>query len=541
MTTYHIMVTGDLHPQALNLLKQIPNTKVSIYPALSKDRLKTLITDVHVLLTRSSTAVDRELMDCASKLMVVARAGVGISNIDLHYATTKNIMVINAPGCNTQSAAELTIALLLAMVRKLPQAYTKLKSGGWDRHSFIGKELSLSTIGLVGLGNVGRRVAKICQGLSMHVQAYDPYLSPKIFNKLGIKYFKDLKQLISSSNILSMHVPKNEETNGMIDLELLKLLPNNSYIINTARGGIIVERDIITALDQQIICGAAIDTWTNEPTPNLELVKHHKVYCTPHIGAVTNEAQISVGCEIVSQISKALSGDIVDYPVNLPSYNTGSSPIRADMILAEKLASLAVQINDFSPLKLFYRTPKHLEKNHHKLISLSIQKGYLHPISNQFISYANVSSLFSAKGIKIDHYDSSNSNQLSVFDNDHKAFDDRSLSVIVVGSRNQILVVSGEVYNQTYPRITAINEFNFEANPDGHFIVFENKDEPGVVGTVGTFLAKRQINIDSFYLSSHNQKGKAMAMVKVNCPINQSLINELKLDKLINYAFSVKL
>ena len=544
-TKKHILVTGNLHEIAYKKLQEIPNTRLSKHKTLTKNQLIKVISDVNVLVTRSSSEVDKIVIDNAPELMIIARAGVGISNIDLEYATSKNILVINAPGCNTQSAAELTITLLLAMARKFPQAMKKIKSGGWDRHQFKGIELKNKTIGLIGLGNVGRSVAKIAKGLSMKVNAYDPYLAPKIFDKLGIKHFKDLNQLIKSCQILSVHVPLNKETTAMINLDHLKLLNKNSFVLNTARGGVIVEKDLLTALNKNIIAAAGIDTWCNEPKANMNLISHPNVYCSPHIGAVTEDAQISVGSAIAKQISKALSGHIVDFPVNIPATNTSkTNHFRSHMILGEKLASLAVQICDFAPLKLFYSTPHWCSDQQKKLISSSFQKGYLHPISNQFISYANVLSLFAATGLKIDHYDNSTANQLSVFDKfekDLKAFDDRNLGLIVVGTKNQILFITGIVYNQAFPRITSINEFSFEASCEGHFLVFKNNDKPGVVGQVGTFLADNNINIDSFYLSSHNQKGKAMAMVKIDKPLDNNLIKQLKKIELIHKVYSVKL
>ena len=270
------------------------------------------------IISRSETTIDKRLMDHAPNLRIVARAAVGVGNIDLNYATEKGILVMNTPGKNTNSAAEMTLCLLLAMMRKLPESQTKVKAGGWDRHMYTGNEIRNKKVGLVGLGHVGHRVAKFLLGFDADVYAYDPYISSEKFERYGVKKVDSLLELATLSDILSVHVPKNKETTGMVDKSILEALGAEGLFVNAARGGIAIETDLLEAINEGLIAGAAIDTFDNEPSPMKALVEHPKVWCSPHIGASTIEAQYAIGQTVVEQVKKAIDGLVVDYHVNLP-------------------------------------------------------------------------------------------------------------------------------------------------------------------------------------------------------------------------------
>ncbi|MCY4380402.1 MAG: phosphoglycerate dehydrogenase, partial [Proteobacteria bacterium] len=404
-SSHSVLVTDQFHPQTLEQLCCLPNISVDNKPSISRQELLEIIPKYQVILTRSGTSVDQQLIDAGSSLQVVARGGVGIANIDLEYATKKGILVVNAPGVNTQSAAEITIALLLSMTRKLPEAQTNLKQGGWDRHRFKGSELNNKTIGIIGFGHVGRRVAMIASGFGMTVEAYDPYIAPQIFDYAKVTRRNNLNELTSSCDILSPHVPLNEETRGMIGEKQLMSLKKSSWVLNTARGGVICEESLIKVLNSGHLSGAAIDTWESEPSPRPELVNHPLVYGTPHIGAATEEAQLRVGQKIVAQIHKALSGDVVDHPVNIPGIEStlgqSTSPTRTFMVLAEKLGRLAQQILEFQPSIVELNLPKNLSDPEKNLLTIAFQKGYLFQVSHEFISYANATVKFANTGLSI--------------------------------------------------------------------------------------------------------------------------------------------
>ena len=342
-----VLITGKLHPSAIEALQSDSSLNVIYKPDCKFDQFKDDLSKAQVLVTRSETTIDKNLMDHAPELKIIARAAVGVGNIDLKYATEKGILVMNTPGKNTNSAAELTLGLMLGMLRHLPQSHGHMKGGGWDRHMFTGAELRGKKVGIVGLGNVGHRVAKFCKGFDAEVLAFDPYISPSVFNKHGVMQVKSLKDLATEVDILSVHVPKNNETTGMVDIDVLRALGADGFFVNAARGGVAAEVDLVKALEDNIIAGVALDTFDNEPDPLPELVQHKKVWCSPHIGASTVEAQLAIGQTVVEQVKKALEGAVVDYHVNLPDIGVIDSPvIKTYSTLAEKLGSVVGQIID---------------------------------------------------------------------------------------------------------------------------------------------------------------------------------------------------
>ena len=533
---YKILVCARLHASAHQAFARIEGAQVRYAPDLRGEELQRAVKDIDVLVTRSGTAVDATLMDAASQLKVVARAGVGIGNIDLAYATDKGILVVNVPGKNTTSAAEITAALMLSMARALPQAYIEMKGGGWNRDAYCGVELSGKTIGIVGLGNVGSKMAQICRGLGMNVHAHDPYLSPQIFLKRGVVREKTLASLLEIGDVVSLHVPLNQETRHMMTAKELQSMKKGSFLLNTARGGVVKEEDLLELLECGHIRGCGIDTWQDEPQPWQKLVQHPRVFCTPHIGAITEEAQIAVGVGVAEQVHKALTAQVVDYPVNFPKLSSDLRPGgEALMVLAEKIGSLAVQIASFHPYKVVFRPPQGLSEKELSVVEVALQKGYLTRISDTFVSYANAQALFAAQGLELSTTYADESGA------DVPLHGENTLQVILYGSRHREIIICGTVYDHKFPRITYLNNFRFEVEPKGSFIVFKNQDKPGVVGAVGMFLARQHLNIDSLYLSANKQGGMAMAMVKLSAPISSEHLQMFRDLPLIEQANAVEL
>ncbi|MBP9706645.1 MAG: phosphoglycerate dehydrogenase [Oligoflexales bacterium] len=513
---YKVLISGKLHPQAIQAFQNNPKMLVEYRPDCPAQEVAEIISDYHVLVSRSETDIDRTLLEKALNLKVIGRAAVGVGNIDIEYATQKGILVINCPGKNTNSAAEMTMALLLSMFRKVPQAYQTLKSGGWDRHRFSGFELRGKKIGIVGLGNVGHRVAMMARGFDMEVFAYDPYIAPKVFERYQAKQVHQLADLAACVDIMSFHVPLNDETKGMADLTILEKMHAGSYVLNAARGGVIVEADLLTALQSGHIAGAGVDTWEAEPRPNPALLKHENVYCTPHIGASTEEAQLAIGSTIYEQVHKAMSGSVVDYPVNLPEVGTIDHPIlKSYAILAEKLGSLAAQILEFNPqdVRLYYRGS--LADFDQTLIKLAFLKGYLTHAVDDYVSYVNVLQHAEKKG-------------LTLFEEKDPGFTAYSSALKVqVSSGSNKLQIGGTVFDSSAIRLSLINDYHFELEPNGTFVLIENLDRVGVVGKVGTFFANESINIDSFYLSRNKKGGTAMSLVRVDNALTQTQVKQL--------------
>ena len=505
----NILITGALHEQALALFKSHNTARgciIRYHPDCERSQLLGLVKDAQVLVTRSETDVDREVIDAARDLRVIARAAVGVGNIDIPYATERGILVINCPGKNTNSAAELTWGLLLGMLRNIPQAHQHLKQGGWDRHRFTGHEARGLKIGIVGLGNVGHRVAKFAHGFDMQVFAYDPYIAPHVFERHAVRPCKTLQDLAKNVDVLSVHVPLNKETRGMVNGEILDLMARGSRVINAARGGIISEVDLLKSLESGQISGAGIDTWDKEPTPLSGLVQHPYVWCTPHIGASTDEAQLAIGETIVEQVFKAIEGGVVDYPVNLPEVGViDNALLRSYALLAEKIGALMGQLVDFNPARVELGYRGDLAKMDHSLIRLSWMKGYAAHVVDDYVSFVNVTSHIEKLGLAV----------AEVEDSDSASYKS-ALRVMMTGGAGASLTVGGIVFDECYLRISAVNDFMFEMDPNGTMILVENHDKPGVIGDVGHYLASKGINIDSFELSRNRKGGKAMALIKVD-------------------------
>jgi D-3-phosphoglycerate dehydrogenase len=518
VTRTKVLISGHLHELAIAGFKANKHFDVTYVPDCSKDELLKLLPGTNVLVTRSETDVDRAVIERAPELKVIARAAVGVGNIDIDLATAKGILVINCPGKNTNSAAELTLALALAMLRNVPQAHHTMKGGGWDRHRFSGRELRGKRLGIVGLGNVGHRVAKFGHGFDMEVFGYDPYIAPQVFERHQVKPFAKLEDMLKVTDVLTVHVPLNKETKNMIDGAKLDLLPDGAYIVNAARGGVIDEAELVKRLDSGRIAGAAIDTWATEPKALPALLNHERVWATPHIGASTLEAQIAIGETILAQVEKAVEGGVVDYPVNLPQVAVIDNPlVKAYAVLGEKLGSLIGQVLDFNPTSMDLSYRGDLAALDHSLVRLALMKGYAAKVVDGYVSFVNVESHFERLGVII-------SESTDPGFQSYKS----ALKVRVKGPNGKELTVGGVVFDDRYIRISLLNDFYFEIEPTGDILLIENNDRPGVIGDVGQFLGSRAINIDSFALSRNRKGGRAMALVRVDSPLADETVAALE-------------
>lgn len=520
-----ILVTGKLHDVAMKLLKSPPPElatslplEICYHPDCSREVLLKEISDSHVLISRSETDVDEAVLRAGKVLSVVARAAVGYGNINCDLATELGVLVVNTPGKNTNSAAELTLGLLLSLLRKIPKAHDTVTKGGWNRHAFSGLELAGRTIGIVGLGNVGHRVAKFARGFDMRVVAYDPYISDDVFRRNHAERKNTLEELLAECDVLSVHVPLNSETKGMVGEIELRKMREGSFVINAARGGIIVESALKKVLDEGFIAGAGIDTWDNEPKPWAELASHPKVIATPHIGATTEEAQFRIGETTAVQVLKALRGEIVDYPVNLPHISIlGGGALRHFVVLAEKVALISSQLLDFQPTRMRLSVSADLQKDDLNVLKLSAIRGFLSHSSDEFVSYVNAERLLTKRGISLD----------AEFNND---FNLRNGVVIEVeGSKPaEKLVVGALLYDGQHPRLCLINDFVFEIEPEGEIVVLQNHDRPGVIGHVGSYLAEKKVNIAEFELSRNRPGGMAMSLIRVDGELTPEIVGGLR-------------
>lgn len=458
-----------------------------------------------------------ETLNKAPCLRLILRAAVGVGNIDLVAASERGILVVNTPGKNTNSAAEMTWSLLLGLIRKLPDAVATLKSGGWDRHRFTGTELRGKKIGLVGLGHVGHRVAKFAHGFDMDVYGYDPYISSERFSQYGVKSFQSLEELAQEVDILSLHTPLTRETTKMVDEKILSSLKAGAILVNAARGPIVDEIQVLKALESGHLSGYAVDTYEVEPNARRELVEHPRVVCTPHIGASTLEAQNAIALTVAEQLEKFRRGEVVDFAVNLPDLKIPEDPVLTTYAgLCQKLGSAVSQLVGFNPSKIEILYRGHLASLDTQLLRLCVMSGYGKNVIDGHVSFVNIEQRFSGLGIQVTE---SNDPDFSSYKS--------AVKLRVSSAEGKKMSIGGIVFDQTLTKISLIDEFHFEFDPSGHFLVLENHDRPGVIGDIGTALGKAGVNIDQFSLSRNKLGGHAMAIVKVDDAVSKDIVSIL--------------
>jgi len=513
---HRILITGKLAREALERFAREPDLEVDYRPDLPASQLLSLVADFDALVSRSETTIDRALIDGGTRLRVIARAAVGVGNIDIAYATERGILVINTPGMNTNSAAELTLGLLIAAMRKIVPAHMTLMAQAWDRHRFTGHELRGKTIGIIGLGNVGHRVAKFARGFDMHVLAYDPYLAPTVFEQHQAEAVS-LEQLCRRSDVITVHVPKTRETSGMIGAAQVDLMKEGVVLLNAARGGIIQEAVLLEALRSGKVRAAGIDTWEVEPPANNPFRELANVVMTPHIGASTVEAQHAVGMSIAEQTIRALRGEVVDFPVNMPQMKVlEGAATRMYTVLSERLGGFAAQFLDFTPTHLGILFRGGLSKDDAVLSRLAFLKGFLQHSNEELITYVNAERKAQARG-------------LTFFDSPDPLYTDYESSIrFVLSNTTRRLELAGVVFSGGHLRITRVNDFLFEMEPRGTLLVTTNVDQPGMIGVIGTVLGNRSVNIDEFELARNRPGGEAMALIRVDDDVPDQVLEELR-------------
>ncbi len=513
---YRVLITGALHPSAIEMLEREPDIEVDYRPDLPMAEVLECIVPCHGLVTRSETDVTRELIERATSLKVIARAAVGIANIDVEYATEKGILVMNTPGKNTNSAAELALGLLLAVARKVTTAHASMRQGLWDRHRFTGSELMGKTIGIVGLGNVGHRMARFCRGLEMRVLACDPYIPDEVFERnRAIK--ADLDTVLAESDVISLHVPKNRETTGMLGAAEIARMKPGVLLINTARGGIVTEEALYEALRSGHVAAAGIDTWETEPPPDNPFRDMPQVVMTPHIGASTDEAQLRVAETIAAQLPRALRGEVVDYPVNMPRIRIleGGDVMTAYTVLAEKLGSFAAQFLDFEPkrLEIFYRGS--IARLDCTLLRLAFLKGFLAG-KLEYVSYVNADLRAQTAG-------------LNVYETPDPGFTNYESAIKCRFELDgQDFVVGGVVFSGPHTRISLIDDFPFEVEAEGTYLAIRSKDRLGVVSSIASVLDAHRIQIRQFDFSHSKARKRSMFLIRVGKPLDKVTLAELR-------------
>ncbi|HET8643273.1 MAG TPA: phosphoglycerate dehydrogenase [Pseudonocardiaceae bacterium] len=467
------------------------------------------------LLVRSATRVDAELLGHAPRLKVVARAGVGLDNVDVDAATAAGVMVVNAPTSNIVSAAEHAVALLLAVARRVPAADASLRAGQWRRSAFSGIELAGKVVGVLGLGRIGQLFAQRLAAFGTKLIAYDPYVSPARATQLGIELV-DLDELFARADIISIHLPKTPETRGLIGARELAKAKPGLLIINAARGGLVDEQALAAAIRDGQVAGAGIDVFETEPTTSSPLFDLPQVVVTPHLGASTAEAQDRAGTDVARSVLLALRGEFVPDAVNVQSGGTVSDVVRPYLGLTRKLGRLAAALSQHRLVSVTVDVCGELSSEDLRVLPLAALRGVFAGAADSPVTFVNAPRLAQELGVTVD---------LTVAP---ESTDHRNLvTVRVIDSDGLLHTVSGTVTGlQQVEKLVGVNGRHFDLRAEGTVVVLEYADRPGVMGTVGTLLGEAGVNIEAAQISPATGRG-ALMLLRADRPVDAAVLDSI--------------
>lgn len=507
-----VLVTEEIADAGLDRLRAAGH-EVDVRLGLNGSSLVDALRGAQALIVRSATNVDAAVLGAVDGLVVVGRAGVGLDNIDVDAATKAGVMVVNAPESNIVSAAEHTIALLLAMARNVPQAHAALINGRWERSKWEGVELAGKTLGVVGLGRIGKLVAHRALGLGMKIVAFDPYISPERGRQMNVDMMS-LDQLVSTADFLTVHLPKNNETRGLINRDLLLKAKPTLRIINVARGGIIVEDDLVEMLRAGLVAGAALDVFEHEPLTDSPLFSLPNVVVTPHLGASTREAQDKAGEVIADMVQLALAGDFVPFAVNIDA-SEANETLKPFVPLAERLGALFADVVGDRVTDVEIEASGEIGSYDTRIITLAALKGLLGRMVGEPVTYVNAPSIAQSQGIRVHEQR-----------RDDVAHQDYvNLITLRAGSHNVSGTLTGR---RREARIVLIDDHLSDVPPTRFMLIVRNDDRPGVIGRVGTVLGDAGVNIDNMDVGKTVQAGSAMMVIATATPTPAAVVGELR-------------
>ena len=518
-----VLVTEELAESGLELLRDRGHD-VQVRLDLSPKDLRSCISEVDALIVRSATQVDAELLEAANRLQVVGRAGVGLDNVDTAAATASGILVCNAPESNVVSAAEHSVGLLLALARNVAQAHGALVDGRWERSAWTGVELLNKTVGIVGLGRVGRLVAQRLSGFDVQILAFDPFVSSESAREVNAEMV-ELDELLARSDFVTVHLPKNEETLGLFDASRFSKFRRGAFLVNAARGGVIVEEDLADALSKGHLAGAALDVFDTEPKLDSPLFGRSDVLVTPHLGASTNEAQDRAGLTIAEQVALALDGDFVPFAVNIAA-EEASDALRPYLGIAERLGAFFSGLVGDLPTDIEVKVGGEISGYDTKIIVLSVLRGILDKFSDGPVTFVNAFQRADELGVLVSDSGSRDAGEF------------RNLVEVRGGSH---AVAGTLVRSGNEPRIVMIDDHSVEVPLAKHILVIRNDDRPGMIGTVGTILGNAEVNISFMGLGRDGVGDHALMALASDHSIAELVLQNLRSESGIQSATVIDL
>lgn len=513
---HKVVVCDPIAPEGLALLEG--RAEVVDACGLDRDELIQALSDADAAIVRSGTTLDAEVLEAAKRLRVIARAGVGVDNIDLNAATRKGIAIVNTPTGNTVAAAEHAMAMLLALARRIPAADAALKSGRWEKKQSIGRQLYRKTLGIIGLGKIGREMAKRARAFEMTIIAYDPFVPAERVRELGAEPV-ELEELLRRADVVSLHAALTEQSRGMIGARELALMKPSALLVNCARGGLVDEEALLAALREGRIAGAALDVFESEPEPNPELVRLANVVATPHVAASTEEAQAEVAREAVEQVLEVLAGGRPRWPVNVPPL----SPDELDRIgpflpLAERLGVLHAALLTGPPLRASLYVHPDTDGGHLRIISGHFLTGLLGRLTDEPVNYVNAPLIAAERGLQTSRGAATESRGYS------------QLLQASVADQSGETSVAGALLDRGQARIVDIAGFGFDLVPERRVLLIWNArpDRPGFVGTIGRILGDAGINILSIQVAHEVIDGVGLMAVTVAESVGREVLEEIR-------------
>ena len=510
-----VLVSDNISPKCIEILKK-SGLEVDVKTGLSPEGLKEIIGRYDGLAIRSATKVTKEILDAAVKLKVVARAGIGLDNVDIAEATKKGVAVMNTPGGNTVTTAEHAIAMMMALTRNIPRGTQSMKEGRWEKKNLEGREISNKILGVLGFGNIGSIVATLGKGLKMRVIVFDPNISSEHIEKAGFEYVT-LDELFKRADYITIHVPKMEATVNLLDAGAFSKMKDGVMVVNCARGGIIDETALYNAIKSGKVAGAALDVFATEPPGNHPLLTLDQVIATPHLGASTKEAQTNVAVAAANQIIAYLLHDTIINAVNVPSV-TGEvlKQLRPFLYLADKMGIMQGQMIKGGVKSVDIEYIGQFPDLDLKPITITAIKGLLSQFVQHEVNSVNAISLANGLGMKISESTSKESGNFL------------NLIRITLVSDEQTNILEGTIFGKDDARIVRINKFRLEVIPEGHLALIHNVDKPGSIGSMGVTLGKHNINIARMTVGREDDGDRNIIFLTTDTPVPPEVIKEIE-------------
>ncbi|MFI6072793.1 phosphoglycerate dehydrogenase [Actinoplanes sp. NPDC051343] len=508
-----VLIAEELAPSAIDVLAY--DFDVRHVDGTDRAALLTEVAEADALIVRSATRVDAEVVAAAGRLKVIARAGVGLDNVDVPSATARGVMVVNAPTSNIVSAAEQAIALLLSVARHTASASASLKRGEWKRSKYTGVEIQGKTVGVVGLGRIGVLFAQRMAAFGTRLIAYDPYIQPARAAQLGVRLV-GLDELLRESDFISVHLPKTPETVGLIGEKELATVKPGVRIVNAARGGLIDEQALADALRDGRVAGAGLDVYTTEPATGLPLFEFDNVVCTPHLGASTSEAQDKAGLSVARSVKLALQGEFVPDAVNVQAGGVVDEDVRPLLTLAEKLGKVFTAVAGGVAASVTVEVSGAIVSHDVGVLRLATTKGLFTSVVDERVTYVNAPQLAADRGVEVELVVSDDEAGQDLVTVRGALPDGRTVSVA------GILTTSGP---REICKLTGVEDFDLDLTADGVLLFFRYPDRPGVVGSIGTILGEAGVNIAAMQVARRSAGGEALMTLTVDSSVDAELLS----------------